>query len=362
MKEDSNVGNEIRRIAVGLMALSMRLDTYAMQRGLTMDSAHPKDPDPKNWRTINGSKVHLTEGKIDGGAGGKFVGKEWTGKAKHEFIPKEKPKESLGEGPKNVSKQNQKEKLESQQTKTPKVKAPKQQKMKTSGQFQTKTMSKPLFKADTGVSTPKGTLCLYASNSKGQITDPAFEKFESEYGKKQVSKFSEAEEKSVNRYTEGSKHLREYLCYGKVEGWGEYTKEALQEKVDNISSGLSKMEHPDMWVCRKCTLMDWATKHNPHGATIEDLQKMQEHGLSFENKAFLSTTPTEGGTYGDQGAKAVVRHFFVPEKATGGYIASVSSYKCENEFLLDKGTKTRIMKIEKQGGKIITYEEVVLDD
>lgn len=92
MKEDSNVGNEIRRIAVGLMALSMRLDTYAMQRGLTMDSAHQKDPDPKNWRTINGSKVHLTEGKIDGGAGGKFSGKEWTGKTKHEFTQKEKPK------------------------------------------------------------------------------------------------------------------------------------------------------------------------------------------------------------------------------------------------------------------------------
>ena len=57
-----------------------------------MDSAHQKDPDPKNWRTINGSKVHLTEGKIDGGAGGKFSGKEWTGKTKHEFTQKEKPK------------------------------------------------------------------------------------------------------------------------------------------------------------------------------------------------------------------------------------------------------------------------------
>lgn len=85
------MGNKIRRIAVGLMALSMRLDTYAMQHGLTMDSAHQKDPDPKNWRTINGSKVHLTEGKIDGGAGGKFSGKEWTGKTKHEFITKGQP-------------------------------------------------------------------------------------------------------------------------------------------------------------------------------------------------------------------------------------------------------------------------------
>ena len=82
----------LNRVAIGIVALSMRLDTIAMQRGLTLDSARPKDPDPKNWRTINGSKVHLTEGKIDGGAGGKFSGKEWTGKAKHEVTPKEKPK------------------------------------------------------------------------------------------------------------------------------------------------------------------------------------------------------------------------------------------------------------------------------
>ena len=101
------MANKLKRVAIGLIALSMRLDAYAMHKGLTMDAAHPKDPDPKNWRTINGSKVHLTEGKIDGGAGGKFSGKEWTGKAKHEFTPKEKlkpaPKEKGAEAEKLMS-------------------------------------------------------------------------------------------------------------------------------------------------------------------------------------------------------------------------------------------------------------------
>lgn len=41
---------------------------------------YSKDPNPDNWRTISGAKVHLTNGKIDGGAGGKFSGKVWTGK------------------------------------------------------------------------------------------------------------------------------------------------------------------------------------------------------------------------------------------------------------------------------------------
>ena len=461
------MANKLKRIAIGLMALSMRLDAYAMQRGMTMDTAHPKDPDPKNWRTINGSKVHLTEGKIDGGAGGKFSGKEWTGKTKHEFTPKEnpkqeepkaaaKPKEKKAEAPKTtttkknapvyvpkkmdehaytylssvdqddidslaefasykqkktdfddsalnflkgkIKKKNNLDDKEMQGVKhayeelqngkidmtefkntvasiayhgvnelsSPKPAAAPQPTVQPQiavqpkpGQLQTKGLSKTkLTKATTGISTPNGTLGLYAAENESVI-DPAFKNFEEQYGSAQTSKYTAAEHKSVSRYTQGSSHLRDYLCYGKVEGWGEYTKEALQKKVDNISAGLAKMDHPDMWVCRKCTLMDWATKDNPNGVTFEDLKKMKKNGEVFTNAAFLSSTPAEGGTYGDN---ELVRHFFVPKKAKGGYIKSVSNYKNENEFLLDKGTKTRIMKVEKKDGKIITYEEVVLDD
>lgn len=46
---------------------------------LTLDKIYPRDPNPEHWRTINGSKVHLTNGKIDGGAGGRFLGNTWTG-------------------------------------------------------------------------------------------------------------------------------------------------------------------------------------------------------------------------------------------------------------------------------------------
>lgn len=449
------MANKLKRIAIGLMALSMRLDTYAIQRGLTMDAAHPKDPDPKNWRTINGSKVHLTEGKIDGGAGGKFTGKEWTGKTKHEFTPKGKAKQETpksavkpeakktaaayapkkmdehaytnlssidqkdiatlaalasfkyktdfddptisvlkGEIKKNNNlndneMQGVKQAYEDLQNgkidettfknavasiayygvnvpsspKPPAVPQPTVQPQIAAqpkpGQLQTKGLAKiKLTKATTGISTPKGTLGLYAAEYESVI-DPAFKNFEDQYGSVQTAKYTKQEKKSVLRYTQGSKHLRDYLCYGKVEGFGEYTKEALQEKVDNISAGLAKMDHPDMWVCRKCTLMDWATKNNPNGATFEDLKKMKKDGEVFTNAVFLSSTPAEGGTYGD---KELIRHFFVPKKAKGGYIKSVSSYADENEFLLDKGTKTRIMKVEKKDGKIITYEEVVLDD
>ena len=53
------------------------------KKSQTHDANYPKDPNPDNWRTINGSKVHLENGKIDGGAGGKFSGTYWKGKVPH---------------------------------------------------------------------------------------------------------------------------------------------------------------------------------------------------------------------------------------------------------------------------------------
>ena len=41
-----------------------------------------KDPNPDNWVTMKGSHVHLENGKIDGGAGGKFNGQSYKGSKK----------------------------------------------------------------------------------------------------------------------------------------------------------------------------------------------------------------------------------------------------------------------------------------
>ena len=46
------------------------------RRLMACEDGWPKDPNPENWRTINGAKVHLNKkGQYDGGAGGKFNGK-----------------------------------------------------------------------------------------------------------------------------------------------------------------------------------------------------------------------------------------------------------------------------------------------
>lgn len=186
---------------------------------------------------------------------------------------------------------------------------------------------------------------------------------------------------AVWRYTAGSTHLRDWLVYGKTDSWytdsgndtykygpmgwtnpykNGMTGDALQKAADAISAGLKKVKHPDIIVNRNCSLMDWATADNPGGVTFKDLQDMAAIGEVFENKAFISATPLEKSVYGNSQAR---RHIFVPKKANGAFINSVSEYDHENEFLLDKNTKTRIIKVEKdKSGTIHVYEEVVLDD
>jgi hypothetical protein len=143
------------------------------------------------------------------------------------------------------------------------------------------------------------------------------------------------------------------------------TGKAMQKVADNISAGLKKMKHPAMWVSRAGSLMDWATNDNPGGLTLADLKKMAKSGEVFENKAFLSSSPLEKPTFSLGGTNSVCRYIYTPEEASGGYIDSGSHYSSKNgsteyEFLLDKKTKTRIMKVEEKNGVIYTYEEVVV--
>lgn len=226
-----------------------------------------------------------------------------------------------------------------------------------------------------GWKLPKGTQMSFKSDSSAEFK---------QYKQKNAAackKMTKKQTAGIWRYTAGSTHLRDWLVYGNTDDWYKdggnestykklgvtnpykngMTGAALQKVADDISAGLKKIGHEDIIVNRNCSLMDWATPGNPNGVTFTDLQKMAKTGEVFENKAFLSATSLEKSAYGNSQAR---RHIFVPKKANGGFIDSVSEYKDkENEFLLDKNTKTRIIKVEKDNvGTIHVYEEVVLDD
>jgi hypothetical protein len=83
----------LQKIRMGLLLANIKLE-----RVCTHDESYPKDPNPENWRTISGAKVHLTNGRIDGGASGKFKGRAWTGAKPHgsnSFFPEKRQQQNL---------------------------------------------------------------------------------------------------------------------------------------------------------------------------------------------------------------------------------------------------------------------------
>ena len=51
---------------------------YLLLAARMCDADYAKDPNPDNWRTINGARVHVDgEGNADGGAGGRFNGNKF---------------------------------------------------------------------------------------------------------------------------------------------------------------------------------------------------------------------------------------------------------------------------------------------
>lgn len=59
---------------------------------------YEKDPNPDNWITIKGTHTHLEGGKINGGAGGKFNGKGYTGTKKQAHVGKSTEEKQAGNG------------------------------------------------------------------------------------------------------------------------------------------------------------------------------------------------------------------------------------------------------------------------
>lgn len=112
------------------------------------------------------------------------------------------------------------------------------------------------------------------------------------------------------------------------------------------------MKHPPLWVVRGCSIDDW----NDYGVTKpEDLFNLIGKTCVFKGFTSSSVSSIEDSP------REVHRYIYVPEKVKGGYLNSNSEYAHENEFLLDKNTKTHIVKVEiMKNGKVQTVEEVIV--
>ena len=100
---------QLQKIRLGLLCANIKLGK------ITKDAySGPKDPNPENWRTLSGAHVHLENGRIDGGAGGKFSGNNWVGKEMHASDPRAQEGDLFGQYgwsvPESKSEREEKEK------------------------------------------------------------------------------------------------------------------------------------------------------------------------------------------------------------------------------------------------------------
>ena len=92
-------------IANGKIYVKQKNKNVAVKDGRIYVSDYEPDPDPANWRTISGAKVHLDEnGEIDGGAAGKFTGNYFDGNkgGTHVIGPHTMMRKNIASGATNV--------------------------------------------------------------------------------------------------------------------------------------------------------------------------------------------------------------------------------------------------------------------
>ena len=182
-----------------------------------------------------------------------------------------------------------------------------------------------------------------------------------------ISRLNKDEKRAINEYTTSAYSKINNLLRGKYKG---ETKEKFKNKytptINNISKALRKAKaHDNIMVYRGTTpsiFKGYLTEKELDGILdmAIDLDKLNKKvkGLIIEDKGFMSTTVNSNGTTAESFAGGILLEIKVDKGATGGaYIAPISKFKAEGEWLLDKGTKLQIEEItmdkDTEGYKII---------
>ena len=150
-----------------------------------------------------------------------------------------------------------------------------------------------------------------------------------------IALLSDKEKEMINLYT-GKREEKRPKFYERVNQMlrGLIPKEkSLQENANVISNALLKnrLKH------------DIVVYRNVDGDFFKNLQV----GDKYTDNGFVSTSVTKNGALN----KDFELTIFVPKGSKGAYIESLSNYKKQREFLLDKSTKFRV--ISKSGNSIV---------
>ncbi len=160
-----------------------------------------------------------------------------------------------------------------------------------------------------------------------------------------MDSLSVAQRKQVQSYTGGIyRDMNTFLRTGVMPPGSNYTQEDLQRRIDLVQSALLKSSAPtDLINTRGCG-----------NSQLAAFQAALSSGEPFVEKGFCSTTILDKPTF--SGARMIIQ---IPEGSPGAYIAPVSNYSSEQEYLLPYGAALRIYDGKQIEGKWTFFAEYV---
>lgn len=311
-----------------------------------LDEDYPKDPNPENWRTISGAKVHLNEkGQIDGGAGSKFNKKKFGSNfsAQEGFSGEYAAPNSSEE-------------------KSPIKKAASVFTEASVQPYNAKESNYPFRKSNyTKAHKDTAVWCKSMEESKKKIDAQALTVWESaNHEEREAIKKYTAEYEQFNDPLRGYEYgTGQYKGVGSIDfenignnSYGKLKPGEARDLITNMTNYIDRSAFDeDIWLQRGCSFIGMDKFFN--------LRKpMQDYTLDELRAEILGTKPTEHGFMSCGAAKGtgfdkkpVILNIYAPAGTKMAYTANFSIFEEENEMVLQRGTQFRVAKVEEKPGE-----------
>lgn len=326
-----------------------------------LDADYPKDPNPENWRTINGSKVHLNEkGQIDGGAGGKFKGKGW-----HSNFSAEKGFSGKYKAPKKLaSKQSYGQQSPLQEA------AAKAKGINTVSEYRPNGNKYPFSRGSYTPDRKNNAVWCKSTHESHLCFDVQAQKV--------YDSATDSEQKAIVEYTEYFSQFNaplrgfeygygtnQYKGVGKIDfnkigtNKNYYHPGELKKKIQNMTKFIDRSAFDEDIILRRgcdSTGMEkfFGLSKPMEKYSVEELQK-KLLGKKVTEHGFMSCGAAENTGF----TRDIDFKIYAPAGTKMAYVANYSAYPSENEMILQRGTQFRVTKIEKKDKRFYIDIEVV---
>lgn len=174
----------------------------------------------------------------------------------------------------------------------------------------------------------------------------------------EIHEFEQQTAKWMNVWNYSEKDaLNEYTSsyYGRINnalrGFDNYPSERTEDDIKFITKALSKTKTEEEIILRRGSgynsfsgLFGQDFSDELARAALDDVESLSQKisGTIGQDKAFMSTTPSSHGGF-DSDINYIIR---APKGTEGAYIAPISEFKGEQEFLLQRGTKFMVREVK----------------